>query len=376
MTRIVLSGSGVYTPPFSISNEELVESFNTYVQKFNRENSARIESGEIDPLQESSAEFIEKASGIKSRYVLDRNGVLDPERMRPSLPRRLPPDMSLQCEIAVAAAREAMENARKKPADIDAVIISCSSYERPYPAIAIEVQQALCIEGFAFDMNVACSSATFGVQTAFDSIARGSARAILVVTPEICSGHINFRDRDSHFIFGDVCTALLLEREDVCERKDVFEIIDTKLATSYSTNIYNGFGFLNRSANEEVSERSCLFTQEGRKVFKEVVPLATAFIKGHLNEHGFDPKQLQRAWLHQANSNMNTLIAKKLFGDDFSEDKTPTILDRYANTAAAGSVICFHHHHDDLKENDLGVLCSFGAGYSVGNVILRRIDLV
>ena len=174
---------------------------------------------------------------------------------------------------------------------------------------------------------------------------------------------------------GHVCTALLIEREDVCQSKDVFEILDTRLATRYSTNIYNGFGFLNRTAAEPVSVESCLFTQEGRKVFKEVVPMATAFIKSHLQEHGIEPHQLRRAWLHQANLSMNQLIAKKLFGDDFSEDKTPTILDTYANTAAAGSVICFHHHHEDLQDQDLAVLCSFGAGYSVGNVILRRITL-
>ncbi len=373
MIRIVLSGSGVYTPPFSISNEELVDSFNTYVRNFNSKNADLIESGEIEPLQESSAEFILKASGIKSRYVLDREGILDPERMCPRLPRRMPPEMSLQCEMSVAAARQAMEKAGKKADDIDAVIVSCSSYERPYPAIAVEVQQALGIEGFAFDMNIACSSATFAIQNAFESIYRGNARAILIVTPEICSGHLDFRNRDSHFIFGDVCTALLIEREDVCQSKDVFEIIDTKLATRYSTNIYNGFGFLNRTASEQVSEESCLFTQEGRKVFKEVVPMATAFIKSHLKKHGIDPHQLRRVWLHQANLSMNQLIAKKLFGDDFSEDRTPTILDTYANTAAAGSVICFHHHHEDLHNQDLAVLCSFGAGYSVGNVIMRRL---
>jgi beta-ketodecanoyl-[acyl-carrier-protein] synthase len=375
MTRIVLSGSGVYTPPFSISNEELVESFNTYVHNYNRENASQIESGEIEPLLESSAEFIVKASGIKSRYVLDREGILDSDRMCPRLPRRMPPDMSIQCEMSVAAAKQAMEKAGKKASDIDTVIVSCSSYERPYPAIAVEVQQALGIEGFAFDMNVACSSATFAIQNAFESIYRGSARAVLIVTPEICSGHLDFRNRDSHFIFGDVCTALLVEREDVCQSSDVFEIIDTHLATRYSTNIYNGFGFLNRTASEQVSEESCLFSQEGRKVFKEVVPMATAFIKSHLQKHGIEIKQLRRAWLHQANLNMNQLIAKKLFNEDFSKDRTPVILDTYANTAAAGSVICFHLHHEDLQDQDLAVLCSFGAGYSVGNVIMRRISL-
>ncbi len=375
MTRIVISGSGVYTPPFSISNTELVDSFNSYVHSFNAENSVDIAAGRCDALQESSVEFIEKASGIKSRFVLDRDGILDPKRMRPALPDRGPDDMSIQCEISVAAARQAMERAAKPAEEIGAVIVACSNMERPYPAIAVEIQHALGIQGFAFDMNIACSSATFAIQTAMDSIYRGNTDAILLLNPEICSGHLNFRDRDSHFIFGDVCTALLLEREESCTRKDVFEIVATKLATLYSTNIYNGFGFLNRTRAEALSEEELLFCQEGRKVFKEVVPLATDFIRSHLEENNIATADLRRVWLHQANLNMNQLICKKLLGREISEDITPTILDTYANTASAGSVICFHQYHDDMEDQHLGVLCSFGAGYSVGNVILRRISL-
>ncbi len=375
MARIVISGSGVYTPSYSISNDELVDSFNIYVKRFNEKNAAEIEAGQKEPLLESSAEFIEKASGIKSRYVLDREGILDPDRMCPNLPQRSAEEMSIQCEISVAAAREAMQKANKKPDEIDAVIVACSSFERPYPAVAVEVQQALEIEGFAFDMNIACSSATFGIQTAMDSIYRGNARAVLVLNPEICSGHLNYRDRDSHFIFGDVCTAVLLEREDYARCKEAFEIVGTKLATTYSTNIYNGFGFLNRTKNDYPSEEEQLFRQEGRKVFKEVVPFASEFIKKHLQEHSLAPGDLRRVWLHQANLSMNQLISKKLLGGEVSDDIAPTILDTYANTAAAGSVICFHHYHEDMEDQDVGVLCSFGAGYSVGSVIVRRIAL-
>ena len=119
MKRIVLSGSGVYTPPFTISNEELVASFNAYVHKFNSEHAKEIAAGTREELQESSAEFIEKASGIRSRFVLDRDGILDPERMCPRLPRRAPSEMSIQCEISVAAAKEAMTAAGKEAEDIN-----------------------------------------------------------------------------------------------------------------------------------------------------------------------------------------------------------------------------------------------------------------
>ena len=78
---------------------------------------------------------------------------------------------------------------------------------------------------FAFDMNVACSSATFAIQAAADMIRSGSAKTILIVNPEICSGHLDFKDRDCHFIFGDVCTALILESKETAKSNNSFEIV-------------------------------------------------------------------------------------------------------------------------------------------------------
>jgi len=169
--NVVISGTGLYTPAQSISNEELVASFNTWSQQFNQDNAAAIERGEIEAAPLSDAAFIEKASGIKSRFVMDKAGILDPQRMKPRLPERSNDEPSVLCEMAVAAARQALERAGRTAADVDGVIVACSNLQRPYPAIAIEVQQALGIQGFAFDMNVACSSATFGIQTAANSVA-------------------------------------------------------------------------------------------------------------------------------------------------------------------------------------------------------------
>jgi beta-ketodecanoyl-[acyl-carrier-protein] synthase len=370
--NVVISGTGLYTPASSISNDELVESFNSYVHRFNSENAAAIEAGEIQPLAESSSAFIEKASGIKSRYVTDKAGILDPERMVPRIPERSNDEWSILCEMSVKAAEEALARAGKTAADIDGVIVACSNLQRAYPAIAIEVQAALGIKGFGFDMNVACSSATFGIQNAVNSIKLGQARAILMVNPEICTGHMNFRDRDSHFIFGDACTAVVIEREDLATSAHQWEVLSTKLVTEFSNNIRNNFGFLNRTAEEYMSNPDKLFIQEGRKVFKEVCPMVAELIGEHLGENGIAVESVKRFWLHQANLNMNHLIVRKLLGRDATEQEAPVILDTYANTSSAGSVIAFHKHQDDLPSGSLGVLSSFGAGYSIGSVILRK----
>ena len=372
MHNVVISGTGLYTPANSISNEELVQSFNTYVQQFNADNAQAIEAGEVQPLAESSAAFIEKASGIKSRFVMDKDGILDPQRMRPHLSARSNDEMSVLCEMAVGAARQALERAGKTVADIDGVIVACSNLQRPYPAIAIEVQHALGIQGFGFDMNVACSSATFGIQTASNSVQLGQARAVLLISPEVCTGHLNFRDRDSHFIFGDAATAVIVERADLATSEHQFDIVSTKLLTTFSNNIRNNFGFLNRASDEPADSPDKLFVQEGRKVFRDVCPMVAELIGQHLEENQLDVTQVKRFWLHQANLSMNHLIVRKLLGREASIEEAPVILDTYANTSSAGSVIAFHKYQDDLPSGALAVLSSFGAGYSIGSVILRK----
>ena len=316
MHNVVISGTGLYTPANSISNEELVQSFNAYVQQFNADNAAAIERGDVQALTESSAAFIEKASGIKSRFVMDKDGILDPQRMAPRLP--------------------------------------------------------LGIQGFGFDMNVACSSATFGIQNAANSIQLGQARAILMVNPEVCTGHLNFRDRDSHFIFGDAATAVILERADLATSEHQFDVVSTKLLTKFSNNIRNNFGFLNRTAEEGIGAPDKLFVQEGRKVFRDVCPMVAELIGEHLAENQLSVTDVKRFWLHQANLSMNHLIVKKLLGRDASVEEAPVILDTYANTSSAGSVIAFHTYQDDLPKGAVAVLSSFGAGYSIGSVILRK----
>ena len=372
MPKPVISATGLFTPTDSISNEELVESFNLYVERHNNAHAADIAAGNAIALTPSSVEFIEKASGIKSRFVLSKAPILDPEIMAPRIPERPNDELSVLAEMAVKAARDALGRAGRDAADVDAVLCACSNLQRAYPAMAVEIQDALGISGFGFDMNVACSSATFGIQTAADFIRSGNARSVLVVNPEVCSGHLNWRDRDSHFIFGDVATAILIEAKDIAPAQH-WDIVGTKLKTQFSNNIRNNFGFLNRTAPEARDSADKLFVQEGRKVFKEVVPMVAEMITDELARLALEPEQLRRLWLHQANKGMNRMIAARVLGHEANDDQSPTVLDTYANTSSAGSIIAFHLNSDDLVEGDLGLICSFGAGYSAGTVFLRKV---
>lgn len=372
MTRTVISGTGLFTPAESISNDELVASFNEYVRLHNERHADEIAAGTVKPLQASSSEFIVKASGIKSRYVINKSGILDTDIMRPQIPNRGNDEPSVMCEMGVAASRQALERAGRDVEDVDAVLVACSNMQRAYPAMAVELQHYLGVKGYAYDINVACASAAFGVQAAVEAITRGDARAVLVVSPEICSGHLNFRDRDSHFIFGDACTAILVEKAEGSVSQDQFEILGTRLMTQFSSNIRNNAGFLNRAELPPRDDSDRLFVQEGRKVFKEVVPAVAQLLTEHLQSLAIEPGKVKRFWLHQANLGMNHLISKKVLGREPSELEAPVILDEYANTSSAGSVIAFHKYHEDLNSGDIAVLCAFGAGYSVGSVVMRR----
>ena len=372
MEQIVISGTGVFTPEESITNKELVKAYNSYAETYNSNNKVDISRGNKIALELSSEEFIYKASGIKSRYVMDKKGILDPEIMHPILDKRSNDQPSILAEMSLTAAKEAMESAGKTSNDIDAVITACSNLERAYPAISIEVQQLLGVSGFAFDMNVACSSATFAIQAAADMIRSGSAKTILIVNPEICSGHLDFKDRDCHFIFGDVCTALILESKETAKSNNSFEIVSTKCITQFSNNIRNNFGFLNNAKKSSPLDRDLLFMQEGRKVFKEVVPMVSQLITDHIEKEKIKTADIKRLWLHQANKSMNDFIGKKVLGRAPEDHEQPNILQDYANTSSAGSIIAFSLYSEDMKNDEIGVLCSFGAGYSAGSIILKK----
>ena len=372
MYRAAISGVGIEIPEARITNEELVESFNGWVDK---ENARRQGTGEPQ-LQRSDTEFILYASGVRERHVLVLDGILDPERMTPRIPVRDDAEISVMAEFGVMSAKRALEHAGLEGGDIDMVICAASHHQRPYPALGIEIQHALGIRGAAFDMALGCSSAAAGLHVAFNLVRTGAQRRVLVVTPEIITGHLNFRDRQTHFIFGDASTSMVIER---IPRDEIlpgrFEIVDTRSWTQFSNNIRTNFGFLLRTGQEDTSSvrmEGNMIKQVGNKVFKEVTVAGHKFIVDFLAEHGLTPEGIRRFWLHQANARMNAMILKLAFGHEVGQDRAPTVLERLGNTAAAGAIIAFKENNEDLEPGDYGLICAFGAGYSIGGALLRK----
>ncbi len=371
-TDVVISGSGVYHPTDAISNEELVNSFNLYVDLYNERFEKDIQSGSKQPLEKSTASYIEKVSGIKSRYVIDKAGILNPDVMHPIVEERADESLSLQAEMGLNAAHIALDKANKKSSEIDAILLASSSLQRPFPATAIEIQKALGVKGFAYDLNVACASATFAIDAAVNLLIANKAKAVLVINPEICTGYLNFKARDSHFILGDAATAVVLEKGGSCNSNWAYKVCSSRLRTEFSNNVRNNFGFLGRLNPGSMFEADKLFYQNGKKVFKEVSLAVCQLLKEHLSTEGLDSSKLSKFWMHQANINMNHFILKKLVGSG-ALAKGPIVLDEFANTASCGAIIAFDRTNQALSNGEIGLLSSFGAGYSIGSIILEKV---
>jgi beta-ketodecanoyl-[acyl-carrier-protein] synthase len=371
-TGTAITGAGVWHPETVLSNEELCTGFNEFVRRDNAKHAAEIEAGTRKPLAESSPEFIVKASGIKRRYVQDKTGLMDPERMCPNIPDRPEDQLSYQAEYAVNAAKVALAKAGRSGEEVDLVVLGASNLQRLYPAIAIEVQHALGARGYGFDISLGCSAATGATQLAIQAVRLGQAKCALVVVPELTTGHMNWRDRDSHFIFGDAGVSMVVEPM-ANAKTGAWEVLSTQMLSKWSNTIRNNKGYLDRCDPSTEHSDDKLFHQQGRRVFKDVVPMASKFISDHLAEHALSPAQIGRYWLHQANQSMNELIMKYILGREATRTEAPLILDEYGNTASAGSLIAFTHHHDDLPAGTYGMMASFGAGYSLGSLLLQRI---
>jgi beta-ketodecanoyl-[acyl-carrier-protein] synthase len=370
-TKTSITGYGVWHPETVLENPELCAAFNEFVRRENALHADEIAAGTRAALRESTPEWVVKASGIVRRYVEDKTGLLDPERMCPNIPDRPEDQLSIQAEYAINAGRRALEVAGRAGEDVDLVVLGCSNLQRMYPSIAIEVQDAIGAHGHGLDILLGCSAATGATQLASQSVQLGQAKCALVVIPELTTGHMNWRERDSHFIFGDASVALVVEPTDRA-RAGSWEILSTRMMSKWSNNIRNNRGYLDRCDPSTENNIDKLFHQNGRRVFKDVVPLASKFISDHIAAHDLEPGQVARYWLHQANQNMNELIAKRILGREATRSEAPIILDEFGNTASAGSLIAFSNHNADLPAGSYGMMASFGAGYSLGSLLLQR----
>lgn len=371
MRDCVIRSVGWTAPEASISNEELVKVFNTYADRFNAENADAIAAGTLAEIPHSSEKFIEQASGILNRHVVDKAGLMDLDRMRPRIPHREKEALAFQAEFGLSAAKKALDKAGRTADDVDGVIVASSAQQRNFPGVSVEIQNALGMtRGWAFDMTMACASAIFAMQQARELIRTGQADAILIVCPEIMSAINHYRRREVHFIFGDASAAILLEAGD--REPGGWELQGVRLETKWSNALRSDFGFMNHTEFEDDEPFEAFVDQDGHRVFRDVIPMASGVSSKLIADLGYQPHDIRRAWLHQANIRIVQAVAKKALDREPTADVAPIILNEYGNTSSSSVLMTFDMHSSDMKPGERGLMCAFGAGYGCGAAIIQK----
>ena len=277
--NVAITATGVHAPENVITNQELVQAFNAYADTWNADNGRRHRPparSRPRPIPRSSSSFSPAASTTAMSLI--NQVFLDPDRMYPRLDPRPDDAPSLMAEMGIKAARIALDRAGTDPADIDCILCAASNHERAYPAISVEKFQDLLGAG-GFRLRHECR--LFQRHFRDPDRCRHDPHRVDPQGPGDFTGKSppatsNGATATVHFIFGDVATAVLLERDEGDLQTPYFKVKSTRAATQFSNNIRNNMGFFGPPMTRWTTAATCGSCKNGRKVFKEVLPLVSA----------------------------------------------------------------------------------------------------
>jgi 3-oxoacyl-[acyl-carrier-protein] synthase-3 len=320
--RSVVLGSGAYLPAKILTNDDL----------------ARI----VD----TSDEWIQQRTGIRERHIAAEG--------------------ELTSDLAVNAARRALDAAKMSPDDIDMIVMATATPDNTFPAAAVTVQEKLGItHGAAYDVQAVCSGFIFGLSTADAMLRAGHAERALVIGAETFSRLLDWTDRSTCVLFGDGAGALVLGREIQTGGKSDRGLLSSHLRSDgrYKDKLYVDGG---PSSTGTVGH----LRMEGREVYKHAVAKIGDVIEDAFAATGFSADDIDWFVPHQANVRIIDATAKK-FG--IPSEKVVRTVDRHGNTSAASIPLALAEASGDgrIKPGDLLLLEAMGGGFTWGSAILR-----
>ena len=316
--RSIVRGVGSYLPARIFTNEELSKTIDT------------------------SDEWIQQRVGIKQRHIAA--------------------DGEFTSDLAVHAARRALDNARIGPDEIDLIIVATTTPDLTFPATAAIVQQKLGMHhGAAFDLQAVCSGFVYGMVTADSFLKNGMARRALVIGAETTSRIIDWTDRSTCVLFGDGAGAAVLELGGDGKRGILASSLRSdghfadKLNTTGGPSTTRSIGFVH---------------MEGKEVFRHAVGKITDVVENVLSATGYTVKDLDWFVPHQANKRIIDASARKL---GIEEQKVVVTVDLHGNTSAASVPLALAVAVADgrIKKGDLVLLEAMGGGFTWGAVLVR-----
>ena len=322
MIRAVVRGIGHYLPERVVPNEW----FTTFL--------------------DTSDEWIKSRSGIERRHFAAEG--------------------EYTSDLAIHAARAALDDAGLVPDDIDAIVLATSTPDLTFPATATIVQAGLGMtRGFAFDVQAVCAGFVFALANANGMIVSGQARRVLVIGAETFSRILNWEDRGTCVLFGDGAGALILEAAEGAGDASDRGILATDLHSDGRLR-----DILQVSGGVSTSQTSGHLMMAGKEVFRHAVEKLAQSTLDVLARAGVTTDQIDRVVPHQANIRIITRTAAKL---DLPMEKVVVTVQDHGNTSAASIPLAMAvaKAKGALQPGHLIVTEAIGGGLSWGAVVLR-----
>jgi len=324
MRKVGIIGAGKYLPKKILTNADLAKMVDT------------------------SDEWITTRTGIKTRHLAAKNEATS--------------------DLAVKAAKAALENAKIKPEDLDFIIVATVTPDMPFPATACFVQAKLGAKNaFCFDVSAACAGFVYAIAVAQQFIARGNCKNALVIGAETLSSVVDWKDRNTCVLFGDGAGAVVLQ-----EAKSG-GILSTYLGSDGSGAdllMVPAGGSRNPATHKTIDNRMHYVKMQGNEVFKIAVKIMVDTARRALEKAGLNFKDVDCFIPHQANIRILQAVAKRM---DLPEDKIYKNIEKYGNMSSASTAValCEAVHEGRVKKGDIVLLDTFGAGLVWGACVLK-----
>lgn len=300
-----------------------------------------LSNNEIASIVETNDEWIRQRTGIVQRHIADEG--------------------ELTSDLAVSAAKNAIEKAKISIDEIGLIIVATTTPDKTFPSCATIIQSKLkCKNAFAFDVQAACSGFIYAVTVA-DSLIKSNDRIkyALVIGAEIMSRIVDWEDRSTCVLFGDGAGAVIMKSE-----MSSSSIISTNLHSDGNVDLLCTNGGISSTRD------SGKILMNGREVFKHAVEKLTASVEETLKCNSLKITDIDWLIPHQANIRIINAVVKKL---DFPIEKVINTVDKHANTSAASIPLALDYavQESKIKSGNLILLISIGAGLAWGSVLLR-----
>jgi 3-oxoacyl-[acyl-carrier-protein] synthase-3 len=280
--------------------------------------------------------------------------------------RHIAADDELTSDLAVAAARRALERAGAKPAAVEAIVLATSTPDHTFPATATAVQRKLGAPiGIALDVQAVCAGFAYALAVADSLLRLGHARTALVIGAETFSRLLDWNDRSTAVLFGDGAGALLLRADRQGGTLADRGLLATKLAADG-----RHYGDLWVDGGPSATRSTGHLRMNGREVFRHAVARLTESVLAVLGETGLSVDDLDLLVPHQANLRIIEAVAKRL---GVPAEKTVVTVDRHANTSAASIPLALDVAANDgrLVAGRLVAVNALGGGFAWGAALLR-----